>query len=297
MRAWLAFSLSVCSWACEPSQPPLRVDSLRFEGPSQLLPTAVGRASLERVLQADPRVRLSLRAAKTSPSCSSTGPVRVVATLRPHGDASGPLRLRLQATPVCHTSGATVHYVSERPVPADAVLAERLDDVMAACWQGIADLRRLETQGPAAWVAQLSDASAATQSVAELERATFATQRLAQLRHKEAVAPLLEQLHRSQSDSANHATQALALQALGALVAIGDTSAVLSIIDFAQHKDEQLLLQLAYAVGALGGPVAQGWLVTLASGHPDEMVQRAAAEALAEMQLGERRLSGPQANL
>jgi hypothetical protein len=41
-------------------------------------------------------------------------------------------------------------------------------------------------------------------------------------------------------------------------------------------------------VGDIGGADAQAWLLTIASGHPDEVVRGAAKEALAEMSARER---------
>jgi hypothetical protein len=40
---------------------------------------------------------------------------------------------------------------------------------------------------------------------------------------------------------------------------------------------------LARILGDIGGPDARAWLLTMTSGHPDEVVRGAAREALAEM--------------
>jgi hypothetical protein len=75
----------------------------------------------------------------------------------------------------------------------------------------------------------------------------------------------------------------LALRAIGALIAIGDPAAAEPMIELARNKDPQFVLQVVFALGSLGGPTAEGYLVTLASGHPVEAVRRGAEDALAEL--------------
>lgn len=104
----------------------------------------------------------------------------------------------------------------------------------------------------------------------------FAISSLGELRAKEAVAPLCERLKTEEKSD-------LVLRAIGALVAIGDAKAVEPIIDLSHRKDPQLVMQVVFAVGAIGGRTAEAFLVTMASGHPIAPIRKAAEDALNEM--------------
>jgi hypothetical protein len=49
-----------------------------------------------------------------------------------------------------------------------------------------------------------------------------------------------------------------------------------------RFKDEVFVVQVIYAVGGIGGRMAEAFLVTLASGHPSPRVQNAARRMLDE---------------
>lgn len=104
----------------------------------------------------------------------------------------------------------------------------------------------------------------------------FAVQRLGERKSKAAVEPLIVLLDEKTKPE-------LALRAIGALIAIGDPRAAEPMIELAHNKDPQFVLQVVFALGSLGGPTAEGYLVTLASGHPVEAVRRGAEDALAEL--------------
>jgi hypothetical protein len=104
----------------------------------------------------------------------------------------------------------------------------------------------------------------------------FAVQRLGDRKTKAAVVPLIALLDEKTKPE-------LALRAIGALIAIGDPRAAEPMIELAHNKDPQFVLQVVFALGSLGGPTAEGYLVTLASGHPVEAVRRGAEDALAEL--------------
>ncbi|MBN2361368.1 MAG: HEAT repeat domain-containing protein [Deltaproteobacteria bacterium] len=74
----------------------------------------------------------------------------------------------------------------------------------------------------------------------------------------------------------------IALRAVGGLVALGDPRAVGALTDLTHRKSPALVRQIVYAVGAIGGREAEAYLFTVASGHPDPEVQRAAREMLKE---------------
>ena len=82
---------------------------------------------------------------------------------------------------------------------------------------------------------------------------------------------------------APHVLDVLLVSSLGALVALGDARAVKPLIELAHHKPPEFVIQIVYALASLKGPAAEGYLVTLASGHPVEAVRAAAEEALQEL--------------
>jgi hypothetical protein len=73
--------------------------------------------------------------------------------------------------------------------------------------------------------------------------------------------------------------RAVQLSAVGALATIGDLTAVPALIEATSQKDPGFVIQVAYALGDLGGADAEAYLFTL-SGHLDRAVQDAAAQAL-----------------
>jgi len=111
----------------------------------------------------------------------------------------------------------------------------------------------------------------------------FAIEVLGERRAAEAAEPLAQLLVEEQDNK-------VALRAVGALASIADPSSAQVLIDLARKKDPRFVLQIVYALGAIGGPTATGYLVTVASGHPVEQLRQGAAEALAEIK---RRREGP----
>ncbi len=105
----------------------------------------------------------------------------------------------------------------------------------------------------------------------------FIIQLLGERRSVAAVDALCERLRKEPRPE-------LVLRAVGALVAIGDARAAEPLIELTRRRDPRFVIQVVYALGEIGGPTAEGYLVTLASGHPLEAVQAAAAEALAELE-------------
>ena len=98
---------------------------------------------------------------------------------------------------------------------------------------------------------------------------------LADRGERAAVPALLARLRDSDPEVAE--------RAVGALAQLHDPRAVPALIALAHHRDAPYVANLAHVVGDIGGPDATAWLLTMASGHPDEVVRGAAREALAEM--------------
>jgi hypothetical protein len=77
-------------------------------------------------------------------------------------------------------------------------------------------------------------------------------------------------------------------RAVGALAQLGDERAVDPLIELSLRRGPEVTSRLARVVGDIGGPEARAYLLTLASGHPDQGVRLAAAEALGEAEARER---------
>jgi HEAT repeat protein len=135
-------------------------------------------------------------------------------------------------------------------------------------WRIIEGSRKLDVQPDAALIASLADSDPRVRD--------FAIQRLGDRRSKDAVDPLCKLL-------ATEERPELVLRVIGSLVSIGDERAVTPLIDLTYKKDPSFVLQVVFAVAAIGGRTAEAFLVTVASGHPHEAVQRGAEDALAEL--------------
>lgn len=72
-------------------------------------------------------------------------------------------------------------------------------------------------------------------------------------------------------------------RAVGALGQIRDRRAVVPLIELTYRREPPFVAQLARIIGDIGGPEAEAFLATLASGHADAGVRRAAREALADL--------------
>ncbi len=72
----------------------------------------------------------------------------------------------------------------------------------------------------------------------------------------------------------------VAMEAVGVLVAQKERRAVVPLIRMAQGRDKIFLFQLITALAEIQGPVAKGYLFTLAAGHEMPDVRKRAREAL-----------------
>ncbi|HEY3448985.1 MAG TPA: HEAT repeat domain-containing protein [Myxococcales bacterium] len=107
---------------------------------------------------------------------------------------------------------------------------------------------------------------------------------LAERKTRAAVPALIERLKDTDRE--------VAMKAVGALGAIGDPKAVPALIEMGQTRDPQFVVALVGVVAQLGGQDAEAFLFTLASGHPEEAVRKAAQEA--QEQLAKKNAPTPQ---
>jgi hypothetical protein len=96
---------------------------------------------------------------------------------------------------------------------------------------------------------------------------------------REAVPALLERL-RDPDPAARE-------RAIGALAQLRDPRAVSALIELVHRREPQYVAQVARIIGDIGGDDARAWLLTMAYGHPEEVVRSAAHEALADMKARE----------
>ncbi len=107
-----------------------------------------------------------------------------------------------------------------------------------------------------------------------------AVRALADRKSPAAVPGLLEHLHDEDPEVIE--------RVVGALAQIGDQRAVDPLIELSLRRGPEVTGRLARVIGDLGGAEARAYLLTLASGHPDEGVRVVAAEALGEAEAHER---------
>lgn len=109
----------------------------------------------------------------------------------------------------------------------------------------------------------------------EAWRREFAVEELGRRGDKAAAAQLVLKLKDPE--------RAVALKAVGALVAFGDGSVVPAFVDYAKGKEPATQIQMIYAISQLGGTVAEGYLFVLSTGHADPQIAHAAKEAYDEL--------------
>ncbi len=131
---------------------------------------------------------------------------------------------------------------------------------------------------------QLADMDLTTRELGEALSSTSFERRARALRALDGRDPTdaLEPLMRLVSSEGTESE--LVLHAAGILAESGSPSAVPALIDAAEHVGSvEEKVTLMAAVGQLGGEMAEGYLFTLAGGHPDEDIRAAARAQLAEM--------------
>ncbi len=158
----------------------------------------------------------------------------------------------------------------EVDLPDDSVgtSAQRVQIAFGAAWARLTRLRLIDNESDDSLVAALQSPDTSIRN--------FALSRVADRRLPQAVTPLCKML-------AEETDATFVLRGIGALVAIGDANAVLPLTDLAVRKDAAFVVQVAFAIAAIGGRTAEGYLLTLAGGHPDEQVRQAAQSAMDEM--------------
>lgn len=266
--------------ACGPGQP--RVPIRRVRAHVDVVSFASGGGSLRRMPErravwlATRAVRASKRLAKLSVEAPGwTVEAEALFEVDPgRNEGRGTATISIE-TPALDWAVRAVRS-AEGPVkgptdraPLEAALARAVD---AAA--GLEALRRAPPQ-------KQKDAL----SSEDPERLVVAVRALAEHhRHEDVVAivPLLR-----------HPAGPVREAATGALVVLGDRSAVRALIDADDSSDPLVTIRTLDAVAALGGDEALAYVELLASGHSLETVRRTAHQARRRLLRGERRAEGP----
>ena len=88
----------------------------------------------------------------------------------------------------------------------------------------------------------------------------------------------------------------IVLEAIGVVVAHKEQRAVVPLIRLIEGKDQVFLLQVITALAEIGGPVARGYLFTVASGFTSSLIRERAAEALQQLKQAEKQPQTPEAS-
>jgi hypothetical protein len=215
------------------------------------------------------RVRLEIEAARRVTAPSMNGPDRELADVQLSIELNAPAAQGDWERSVSEGAGRAPTGAESGPDPAarlaafEAALRMALDDAS----RGLAWQLDAHKKSDGELVTDLSSIDPRVRD--------YAIRALADRRSPAAVPHLLARL---QDDD-----PAVALRAVGALVAIGDRRAVEPLIDLTRRRPPHVATQVLYALASLGGPTAEAYLFTLESGASDEDVRRAASDALAEL--------------
>lgn len=242
-----------------------------------------------------PEVRLLVRRV---PDGVTGGSLQSVPQMRLHL-AFTPRALQLQMLPA---SGFGPEYAAYMPLAlrpgetAAKAVAQHVEERIGEGLQALLAMQEADASGaePLRKVAagKIDAAVRPLSPPGQLALQTFAIRRVAERRDK-AAAPILRALVTAAAEpQALEGARALGLQAVGSSMALCDREAVLPIVALAQHQEPAFIVPLAHAIAQIGGPMAEAYLVTLASGHLDAEVRLGATAALEALQQGRRTGSG-----
>lgn len=256
-----ALALAWALAACSPSTPVVRVDEVLLNAPGALDARAQDRDAIRLGVLDRLRGDTSVRVVPTGENATHAVQLDFAAL-----DARVPqwtVRVRLVAK---RGGGDYAAWATGAPTSdlAGAVLG-----LFERAWDLVGRQRALDV---------VRDARLQDELHGEYEPQVraFIVERLGERRVKSAVEPLSRLLSEEKHEEVR-------LRAVGALVAIGDRRAVEPMIELTSRKDPAFVIPLIFALAQLGGATVEGYLVTVASGHPDESVRRAAADALGEL--------------
>lgn len=250
--------------ACKSEAPEIKLSRITIDAPATFdngqTARAEIRAAIRMRLAADPTVAGFVR----RPKATHRLDLRIFPIEEePAGEeAYRPITVALRSL------GQAPDYDVSGKAPAGDDLTASVLRGFDEAWPLLTKLRHLDVQKDRELIAALTDP--------DVRVRLFAVDRLGARRSEAAVGPLCALLNADERPE-------VVLRAIGSLVAIGDQTAVEPIIDLSYRQEPAFVLQIVFAVSAIGGRTAEGFLVTLASGHPHPEIQLGAKDALAEL--------------
>ncbi len=197
----------------------------------------------------------------------------VIAAAEPDTQApEGHVRVRLTLKPRA-AEAFMVDAVEREPAKAQGI-----EGVQQASRQAL--VRALgealrEAEGVLTWAGKSDSELISLLNSREPGQAAAATRLLVQRKNAAAMRPLLERLE--------HGDAELVGAVMGQLVELGDPSAVGPLIEISRKQSPLVQRAIVFALGSLGGDEAEGYLMTVAEGHDDEVLQAAARQSLDEL--------------
>lgn len=261
-RLLLCLLLLAC--ACAPRPQKIIVGRIIIDAPRAFDDQHTAREDLRKRIAAQLQEASSLTLA--SGEQEATHLLQVVLSepiALPEGGSGRVVAVRLRPTAEHGVEFATSHRTPERGDLGATAL-----EGFTAAWKVMEQIRRLDVAKDSALIAALGDGDSRVRE--------FAIRRVGERKLRDAVDPLCKNLESEPDPN-------LTLRSIGALMAIGDARAVDPLIAASHQKDTAFVMQVVFAVGALGGRTAEAYLVTVASGHPDEEVRRSADDALKDL--------------
>ena len=276
-----AVCVLACAAACSKKPEVVRIARVLIDAPRQFDKSAATRESIREGVRA--RILAAERAELVDNTSQATHMVRLriepvveipvfdepaaAAALEEEDGPPEMRRLRPVLVELKPTGDAPGYEAAGRGPPDVEILPASLagfDDG----WRVLERQRELDVQDDDELIAAVEDEDVRVRD--------FAIQRVGDRKLTEAVPLLLRRI-----DEETHPS--LVLRTVGSLVAIGDERAVTPLIDLTYHRSPAFVLQIVFAVAGIGGRTAEGFLVTLAGGHPVLEVRKGAEQALAEM--------------
>jgi hypothetical protein len=212
---------------------------------------------------------------------------RIHAYLEKHGsieqvgrDASEGFLLRLAVAPIKNGSQYVEIHLAQKnnersyqvyqEVPVNKSDGTEVFNAFKLAWELVTYLRRLDHGDDRGLLKALKHENQQVRY--------FVVDRMGFRKSRIFLEPLLELVSQGNPD-------AISLRAIGALVAMDAKNAVSVIIDLSRRGSPEFIVQTIFAVAEIGGALAEGYLVTMASGHPHPGVQSAAKQALKELEI------------
>jgi hypothetical protein len=273
----LIYSNRICVYAsgalwlsllsCTPKAEPITIGKILFNAPAEFDSALQDKKHLQEVfvglIRKEPGINMGEN--------SKTSTHRAIIKLEPNIELQDANSLGLSI--YLESKGRAIDFVGVSESHLQGGLVPGAENLLAQAWQSLRQQRAITVIDDAALVKMLDSASGQL-LIAVIEE-------IGRRRLYAATSTLCEKMKQTEDTR-------IALSMVGALVKIGDPAAVNSIITLSDQKSPNFMLPIIFAVAKLGGRSAEGFLLTLASGHPHPAIQKGAKDALEELKQAKR---------